>query len=44
MKKYNFKAIIKESDVGKGGAYVEFPYVVEKEFGIKGKVHQKRNI
>lgn len=38
MKKYKFEATIKISKVGKGGAYVEFPYSVEKEFGVKGRV------
>lgn len=37
---YEFIAVIKESQIGKGGAYVEFPYDIRKEFG-KGrlKVH-----
>jgi hypothetical protein len=38
MKEYKFDAIIKESEIGKGGAYIEFPFEVEKEFGIKGRV------
>ncbi|MBM7558420.1 YdeI/OmpD-associated family protein [Marinitoga litoralis] len=38
MKKYNFIAEIKESKIGKGGAYIEFPYDVEKEFGKKGRI------
>jgi hypothetical protein len=38
MKEYKFEAIIKESKIGKGGAYIEFPFEVEKEFGIKGRV------
>ena len=41
MKEYKFKAVIKESKIGKGGAYIEFPYNVEKEFGIKGRVPVK---
>jgi len=38
MKKYTFEAEILASDIGKGGAYVEFPYSCEAEFGIKGRV------
>jgi hypothetical protein len=39
MKKYKFKAKI---EAGKGGgAYVFFPYDVEKEFGTKGRVPVK---
>ena len=34
---YEYDAVIKSSDVGKGGAYVEFPYDIRKEFG-KGRV------
>jgi hypothetical protein len=36
MKEYKFKAKIQAGDGG--GAYVLFPYDVEKEFGSKGKV------
>jgi bifunctional DNA-binding transcriptional regulator/antitoxin component of YhaV-PrlF toxin-antitoxin module len=36
MKTYKFKAKIQPGD--RGGAYVVFPYDVEKEFGTKGKV------
>jgi hypothetical protein len=36
MKKYTFEAKI-ESEPG-GGAYVLFPYDVENEFGVKGRV------
>jgi hypothetical protein len=36
MKKYKFKAEIHKGDGG--GAYVVFPYDVEKEFGTKGQV------
>ena len=36
MKKYKFRATIEPGDGG--GAYVLFPYDVEKEFGTKGKV------
>jgi len=36
MKKYRFKAKIEAGDGG--GAYVLFPFDVEKEFGTKGKV------
>lgn len=39
MKKYKFKAKIQ--DGRGGGAYVFFPYDVEKEFGTKGKVQVK---
>ena len=39
MKKYKFKAKIEEGN--RGGAYVLFPYDVEKEFGTKGKVPVK---
>jgi hypothetical protein len=39
MKKYKFKAKIEAG--GGGGAYVLFPYDVEKEFGTKGKVPVK---
>jgi uncharacterized protein YdeI (YjbR/CyaY-like superfamily) len=39
MKKYKFKARI-EAGRG-GGAYVTFPYDVEKEFGTKGQVPVK---
>jgi hypothetical protein len=35
-KKYKFKATIQAGD--RGGAYVLFPYDVEKEFGTKGRV------
>ena len=34
MKKYKFRAKIAEASVGTGGAFVLFPYDVEKEFGI----------
>jgi hypothetical protein len=36
MKKYSFTAKIQE--VGSGGAFVLFPYDVEKEFGTRGRV------
>jgi hypothetical protein len=39
MKRYKFKAMIE--DGGGGGAYILFPYDVEKEFGTKGKVPVK---
>src|SRR4051794_34358759 len=35
-KKYKFKAEIHPGD--RGGAYVLFPYDVEKEFGTKGRI------
>jgi hypothetical protein len=38
MKKYNFTATIQAASVGSGGAYILFPYDVEKEFGTKGRV------
>jgi hypothetical protein len=38
MKKYSFTGIIQAASVGGGGAYVLFPYDVEKEFGTKGRV------
>jgi len=34
---YEFDAVIQASEVGKGGAYVAFPYDVREEFG-KGRV------
>ena len=34
---YKYDAIIQSSDIGKGGAYVAFPYDVRTEFG-KGRV------
>lgn len=37
MKTYRFDAVIQPSEVGKGGAYVAFPYDVRAEFG-KGRV------
>lgn len=36
MKRYKFTATIEQGD--RGGAYVVFPYDVEKEFGTKGRV------
>ena len=39
MKKFKFNAKIQAADGG--GAFVLFPYDVEKEFGIKGKVPVK---
>jgi uncharacterized protein DUF1905/bacteriocin resistance YdeI/OmpD-like protein len=39
MKTYKFKATIHAGDGG--GAYILFPYDVEKEFGTKGKVPVK---
>ncbi len=38
VKTYDFEAIIKKSEVGSGGAYVEFPYDVQEEFGVRGRV------
>jgi hypothetical protein len=37
VKTYEYDAVIKSSEIGKGGAYVIFPYDVRKEFG-KGRV------
>lgn len=37
MKTYKFTAQIQASEVGKGGAFVEFPYDIRQEFG-KGRV------
>jgi hypothetical protein len=42
MKQYKFKAKI-EAGIG-GGAAVIFPYDVEKEFGVKGRVPVKSTI
>lgn len=40
MKTYKFTAKIQASEVGKGGAFVEFPYDIRKEFGQgRVKVH-----
>ena len=36
-KVYEYDAIIQNSEIGKGGAYVQFPYDVRVEFG-KGRV------
>jgi hypothetical protein len=37
---YNYEAVISESKIGKGGAYVIFPYDAYDEFGQKRvKVH-----
>jgi Domain of unknown function (DUF1905)/Bacteriocin-protection, YdeI or OmpD-Associated len=38
MKQYAFTATIHAASVGSGGAYILFPYDVEKEFGAKGRV------
>ncbi|MCF7858945.1 MAG: YdeI/OmpD-associated family protein [Candidatus Cloacimonetes bacterium] len=38
MREYKFDAMIRASEIGSGGAYIEFPYNVEKEFGTKGRV------
>lgn len=37
MKTYKFTSLIQASEVGKGGAFIEFPYDIRKEFG-KGRV------
>jgi hypothetical protein len=40
QKSYSFQSMIYASEVGKGGAYVIFPYNVKKEFGMgRVKVH-----
>ena len=33
VKTYQYEAIIKSSEIGKGGAYVTFPHDVRSEFG-----------
>jgi hypothetical protein len=38
MKKYSFTATIQPTPINSGGAFVSFPYDVEKEFGTKGRV------
>lgn len=38
MKSVKFEAIIKESQIGKGGVYIEFPYNTEEIFGKKGRI------
>lgn len=38
MKEYKYESVIKASEIGSGGAYVEFPFHVEQEFGVKGRV------
>ena len=37
LKIYEFDAIIQPSDMGRGGAYIVFPYDIREEFG-KGRV------
>ena len=37
VKTYEYDAVIKSSEIGKGGAYIIFPYDVRKEFG-RGRV------
>lgn len=37
---YKFKATINASEIGKGGAYIVFPYDIKKEFG-KGRIKVK---
>ena len=40
QKSYSFQSMIYASEVGKGGAYVIFPYNVKEEFGMgRVKVH-----
>ncbi|HCM88712.1 MULTISPECIES: DUF1905 domain-containing protein [Vagococcus] len=36
-KEYKFESVIKASEVGKGGAFIIFPYDLRSEFG-KGRV------
>lgn len=38
MKKYSFTATIQATPVSSGGAFVLFPYDMEKEFGTRGRV------
>jgi hypothetical protein len=38
MKKYTFTATLQAAPIGTGGAFVSFPYDVEKEFGTRGRV------
>jgi hypothetical protein len=40
MKTYKYEAVIQKAD-GLNACYVEFPYSVEKEFGVKGQVKVK---
>jgi hypothetical protein len=44
VRKYKFSAKIQEASVGTGGAFVLFPYDVEKEFGTKGRVAVKSTL
>jgi hypothetical protein len=44
VKKYKFTAKIREASVGTGGAFVLFPYDVEKEFGTRGRVAVKATV
>lgn len=44
MKEYKFSAKIQKASVGGGGAFVLFPYDVEKEFGAKGRVGVKSTL
>lgn len=37
MKIYHYEAAIQASEIGKGGAFVEFPYDIREEFG-QGRV------
>ena len=40
MKIYEYNAVIHSADIGKGGAYVVFPYDIREEFGSgRVKVH-----
>jgi len=34
---YEYESVIKSSEIGKGGAYIVFPYDIREEFG-KGRV------
>lgn len=43
-KQITFAATILDAGVGTGGAYVLFPYDVEKTFGIKGRIPVKATI
>ncbi|HVN93126.1 MAG TPA: YdeI/OmpD-associated family protein [Terracidiphilus sp.] len=44
MKKFSFRAKIQEASVGSGGAFVLFPFDVEKEFGTRGRVAVKSTL
>jgi bifunctional DNA-binding transcriptional regulator/antitoxin component of YhaV-PrlF toxin-antitoxin module len=43
-KQIRFSAILHEATVGTGGAFVLFPYDVEKTFGMKGRIPIKATV